>query len=145
MLVFSVFGHFVILTIFLFLPKPSIPVKTIVPAFMVNLVETPSGQKQAAWKKPAPKPKLKKTIVKKKVVEKKVASKKPKSKPNKILKALKKLDKNAAAVAPLPAKKMIEELDQLASLEPPKKIDAKPKIKKPVLEETFRELEKLKN
>ena len=154
MLVYSVFGHLAILTIVLFLPKPSIPVKNIIPAFMVNLVEIPSGQKPAARKKPVPKrkapikktkPKVKKAAAKKKVIKKKVAPKKSPPKPNKILKALKKLDKNAAAVAPLPAEKMIEELDQLASLERPKKTVAKPKAKKPVLEETFRELEKLKN
>ena len=156
MLVISVFGHLVILTIVLFLPKPPIPAKDIVPAFMVNLVEISSGQKQAAPKKPAlnrkasvkkTKPQVKKTSAKKplkrKVIEKKVASKKSPVKPNKILKALKRLDKNA--VANLPTRKMIEELDQLALLERHKKDFAKPKTKKPVLEETFRELEKLKN
>ena len=159
MLVFSVFGHLVILTIVLFLPKPFIPVKTIVPAFMVNLVEIPSGQKQAAPKKTArntkasvkktkpqvKKASLKKQLIKKKVAKKKIAPKKSPPKPNKILKALKRLDKNPIAVAPLPAKKMIEELDQLALLERRKEDFAKPRAKKPVLEETFSELEKLKN
>tara|TARA_B100000686_G_scaffold159703_1_gene167328 strand:+ start:204 stop:1460 length:1257 start_codon:yes stop_codon:yes gene_type:complete len=154
MLVFSVFGHLVILTIVLFFPKPSVQVKTIVPAFMVNLVEIPSGQKQAAPRKTVrnrktsvkkTKPQVKKTNIKKKVAKKKIISKKSLPKPNKILKALKRLDKNAVAVETPPTKKMIEELDQLALLERHKKNFTKPKKKKPVLKETFRELEKLKN
>ena len=104
MLVFSVFGHLVILIILLFLPKPSVAVKTITPAFMVNLVEIPLGKKQAARKKPAnenkglskqTKLKVKKTATKKKVSKKKAVQKKPSHNPNKILKALKKLDKKA--------------------------------------------------
>ena len=51
MLVFSVFGHLVILTIVLFLPKPLHEVKVVVPAFIVSLVETSSGNKLAAQKK----------------------------------------------------------------------------------------------
>ena len=45
MFVFSVFGHLVILTIVLFLPKPLQEAKVIVPAFIVSLVETSSGNK----------------------------------------------------------------------------------------------------
>ncbi len=149
MLVFSVFAHLFVLTIVLFLPKPSIAVKSVVPAFMVNLVEISSGNKAAVQKKPARKRKapIKKTQpkVKKTAPAKKVIKKKSPPKPNKILTALKQLDKKAASVAPLPAKKMFEELDQLALLERSKKPIAKPKNKKPVLEETFRELEKLKD
>ena len=40
---------------------------------------------------------------------------------------------------------MLEELDQLARLEKPKKPTAKPKNKKTDLEETFRELKRLKD
>ena len=153
MLVFSVFGHLLILTFVLFFPKPPLAVKAIVPAFMVSLVESPSGNKSAVKKKPVRKskapikksePKIKKTVAKKNVVKKKTAPVKKTSQPNKILAALDKLDKKAAAVVPVPAKKMIEELEQLALLERPKKEIAKPKIEKPVLEETFRDLEKLK-
>ena len=149
MLVFSVFGHLVILTIVLFLPKPSQTIKAVVPAFMVSLVEVSSGNKSAVQKKPvldrkAPikntKPKVKNTAAPKKTIKKKVVKKKSPPKPNKILTALEKLDKKAAAVAPVPVKKMLEELDQLAVLERPKKPIAKPKMKSPVLEETFREL-----
>ena len=50
MLVFSVFGHLLLLTAVLFLPKPSLPEKVIVPAFMVNLVSKPAGFKSAADK-----------------------------------------------------------------------------------------------
>ena len=153
MLVFSVFGHLLILTFVLFFPKPPLAVKAIVPAFMVSLVESPSGNKSAVKKKPVRKskapikksePKIKKTVAKKNVVKKKTAPVKKTSQPNKIIAALDKLDKKAAAVVPVPAKKMIEELEQLALLERPKKQIAKPKIEKPVLEETFRDLEKLK-
>ena len=51
MFVFSVFGHLVILTIVLFLPKPLQEAKVVVPAFIVSLVETSSGNKLAAQKK----------------------------------------------------------------------------------------------
>ena len=153
MLVFSVFGHLLILTFVLFFPKPPLAVKAIVPAFMVSLVESPTGNKSAVKKKPVRKskapikksePKIKKTAAKKNVVKKKTAPVKKTSQPNKILAALDKLDKKAAAVVPVPAKKMIEELERLALLERPKKQIAKPKIEKTVLEETFRDLEKLK-
>ena len=153
MLVFSVFGHLLILTFVLFFPKPPLAVKAIVPAFMVSLVESPSGNKSAVKKKSVRKskapikksePKIKKTAAKKNVVKKKTAPVKKTSQPNKIIAALDKLDKKAAAVVPVPTKKMIEELEQLALLERPKKQIAKPKIEKPVLEETFRDFEKLK-
>lgn len=144
MLVFSVFGHLLILTFVLFSPKPSLAIKAAVPAFMVSLVEFPSGNKSAVKKKPTRKSKapVKKTVAKKKPAPAKKISQ---PKPNKIITALNKLDKKAAAVAPVPASKMLEELDQLARLERPKKSIAKPKNKKPVLEETFRELEKVKD
>ena len=153
MLVFSVFGHLLIFTFVLFFPKPPLAVKAIVPAFMVSLVESPSGNKSAVKKKPVRKskapikksePKIKKTVAKKNVVKKKTAPVKKTSQPNKILAALDKLNKKAVAVVPVPAKKMIEELERLALLKRPKKQIAKPKIEKTVLEETFRDLEKLK-
>ena len=159
MLVFSVFGHLVLLTIALFIPKPLQETKVVVPAFMVSFLETSSGNKLSAQKKIAGdkkalikkiKPKLKtpaaiKRITKKQVAKKKVVKKKSSPKPNKILTALKKLDKKTAAVAPIPAKNMFEQLDQLALLEHPKKTVAKPKRKKLGLEETLLELEQLKD
>ena len=123
MLVFSVFGHLVILTIVLFLPKPLQEVKVVVPAFIVSLVETSSGNKLSPQKKTVGdrktpikkiKPKAKKPATAKRVAKKQVAKNKPPPKPNKILTALKKLDKKTAAVAPIPAKNMFEQLDQLA-------------------------------
>ena len=164
MLVFSVFGHLVILTIALFIPKPLQEAKVVVPAFMVSFLETSSGNKLAVQKKTAGdrkapikkiKPKLKtpaaikritkKQVMKKQVAKKQVVKKKQPPKPNKILTALKKLDKKTAAVAPIPAKSMFEQLDQLALLEYPKKTAAKPKRKNLVLEETLHELEQLKD
>ena len=154
MFVFSVFGHLFILTIVLFLPKPLQQVKAVVPAFIVSLVENSSGNKVAAQKKTAgdrkfpikkSKPKAKKPAVAKRVAKKQVVKKKSPPKPNKILTALKKLDKKTVAVAPIPSKNMLEQLDQLALLKYPKKTVAKPKRKNLVLEETLRELEQLKD
>ncbi|MDC1153213.1 cell envelope integrity protein TolA [Nitrospinaceae bacterium] len=156
---FSVFGHLVILTIVLFLPKPLQEAKVVVPAFIVSLVETSSGNKLAAQKKTVEdrnppikknKPKTKKPAVvkrvkKKQVAKKQVVKKKSPPKPNKILTALKKLDKKTVAVAPIPTKNMLEQLDQLALLEYPQKTVAKPKRKNLVLEETLRELEQVKD
>lgn len=153
MLVFSVFGHLLLLTVVLFLPKPSLPDKVVVPAFMVNLVSEQTGFKSAAVKRSQPLSKnekskvkesaqkisaLKKTTVSKSAVVKKV----PKSKG--ILEELSKLE---AKMDIPPKKNMMEELDQLARLEKPKQKPpaSKPIKKKTVTEETFRELEALKN
>ncbi|MDG1929347.1 MAG: TonB C-terminal domain-containing protein [Nitrospinaceae bacterium] len=154
MFVFSVFGHLVILTIVLFLPKPLQEAKVVVPAFLVSLVETSSGNKIADQKKtvgdrkPAikkSKPKTKKPVVVKRVAKKQVVKKKSPPKPNKILTALQKLDKKTAAAVPIPATNMFEQFDQLALLESPKKKVAKPKRKNLVLEEALRELEQVKD
>lgn len=156
MLVFSVFGHLLLLTVVLFLPKPSLPEEVIAPAFMVNLVSEPTGFKSALEKRINLPAKAKKPYIKK--VEKKLTASKPSlinkvpkvttSKPKKVLAELNKLGKNMT----IPSKKnMVEELDQLARLEKPKpkpKRKPKPFLAKPiksVSEETFRELETLKN
>ena len=150
MLVFSVFGHLLLLTAALFSPKPSLPKEVIVPAFMVNLVSGPSGFKPdsgkpinppAKAKNPDPKKVKKKITASKPSVMKKVPRvTTPKSK--KVLEELSKLEKNMA----IPTKKnMVEELDQLARLEKPKPKPLKTKPIKSVSEETFRELETLKN
>ena len=107
MLVFSVFGHLLLLTAVLFLPKPSLPDKAVAPAFMVNLVSEPMGSKAPAPKRANPKvkrlsqkvPALKKTTVSKSTVMKEA----PKSKG--ILAELNKLETNMA----LPQKKKIME------------------------------------
>jgi hypothetical protein len=154
MLVFSVFGHLLVLTFILFLPRPLLAVKAVVPAFMVSLVESPSGNKHAVKKKNVRKskppikkrkPGAKSNITKKNIFKKKKAPIKKDSKPNKILVELNRLDKKVVAVVPVPTKKMFEDLEQLALLERLKKSIAKPKMEKPVLEETFRDLEKLKS
>ena len=150
MLVFSVFGHLLLLTAVLFSPKPSLPKEVIVPAFMVNLVSGPPGFKPdsgkpinppAKAKNPDPKKEKKKITASKPSVMKKVPRvTTPKSK--KVLEELSKLEKNMA----IPTKKnMVEELDQLARLEKPKPKPLKTKPTKSVSEETFRELETLKN
>ena len=150
MLVFSVFGHLLLLTAVLFLPKPSLPEKVIVPAFMVNLVSKPAGFKSAADKTLDPPAKTKKPetnkVSKKNTVSNPFAMKKvpkvttPKSK--KALLALSKLERNMAIP---PKKNMVEELDQLARLEKPKPKPIAVKPVRSVSEETFRELETLKN
>ena len=150
MLVFSVFGHLLLLTAVLFFPKPSLPKEVIVPAFMVNLVSGPAGLKPdsgkpinppAKAKNPDPKKVKKKITASKPSVMKKVPRvTTPKSK--KVLEELSKLEKNMA----IPTKKnMVEELDQLARLEKSKPKPLKTKPIKSVSEETFRELETLKN
>ena len=150
MLVFSVFGHLLLLTAVLFFPKPSLPKEVIIPAFMVNLVSGPSGFKPAAEKRINPPAKPKKPDLKK--VEKKITASKPSivkkvprvttPKSKKVLEELSKLETNMAIPAP---KNMVEELDQLARLEKPKPKPLKTKPIKSVSEETFRELETLKN
>ena len=166
MLVFSVFWHLLILTAILFLPKPTLPENTIVPAFMVSLVSEPTGSKSAAKKRSESLARARKSKVKKKIVEKKAAPKKAvvkkaavskpaevkkvpvvkTPKPNRILEDLNKLEGKKALVIP-PGKTMAEELDQLARLEKPKikPPPAKPIKQKPITEKTFQELETLKN
>ena len=154
MLVFSVFGHLLLLTAVLFFPKPSLPKEVIVPAFMVNLVSGPAGFKADAEKRINPPAKAQKPDLKK--LKKKITASKPSvmkkvsrvttPKSKKVLEELSKLETNMD----IPQKKnMVEELDQLARLEKPK---SKPKSKlleaksiASVSEETFRELETLKN
>jgi TonB family protein len=164
MLVFSVFVHLLFLTIVMFLPKPSIQEKVIVPAFMVNLVSESAGFKKAAPKRSEPA--VKKSRAKKKSVEKKTAPKKvaknipalkktPVSKPakakkvptvktpkpNRTLEALNKLEGSVALAVP----NLVEELDQVARLEKTRKKPAKPVKQKSISEETIRDLEALKN
>ncbi len=160
MLVFSVFGHLLLLTVVLFLPKPGFSAKVVVPAFMVSLVSEPTGFKSAAVqrsqssarvKKPRAKqfdkksPALKKTTAPKSSEVKKVSAVKT-PKPNGILEKLNELETKMPLATP-PGGKIVEELDQLARLEKPKykPLAAKPIKKKPLGEETFRELEILKN
>jgi hypothetical protein len=153
MLVFSVFWHLLLLTVVLFLPKPSLLDTVVVPAFMVNLVSEPMGSKAPMPKRSKPQVKvekfkvkklnqkalaLKRTTVSKPTVVKEVPTSKG------ILAELNKLETNMA----LPSKKkMMAELDQLARLEKPKQkpLASKRIKKKTVTEETFRELEALKN
>jgi hypothetical protein len=166
-LVFSVFGHLMILTMVLFLPKPNLPEKPVLPAFMVSLVSVPSGNqspkklepkkkvvkpkigKKNFEKKPTPKKKeSKKPAIKKRKVSKSIKSKKIPSvkKHNKVLDALNKLETKVATALP-GSKSMVEELDQLARLDKVqrKKQPVKLLKKKSVIEKTFRELEALKN
>ncbi len=160
MLVFSVFGHLLLLTVVLFLPKPAFSAKVVVPAFMVNLVSEPTGFKSAAVqrsqssarvKKPRAKqsdkksPALKKTTAPKSSEVKKVSAVKT-PKPNGILEKVNELETKMPLATP-PREKIVEELDQLARLEKPKHkpLATQPIKEKPLGEETFRELETLKN
>jgi TonB family protein len=166
-LVFSVFGHLLIMTAVLFLPKPAFLEKTIVPAFRVNLVSEPAGfitaqnkglepsiktKKPKAKKKPKVK---KKSKAKMKHAQKKTAANKsPAPKPSAVKKlpaiktpnialdALNKLEGKVALAIP----NMVAELDQIARLENTriKASPAKATKQKPIDEKTFRELEKLR-
>jgi len=132
MLVFSVFWHLLVLTVVLFLPKPTHPENTVVPAFMVSLVSEPTGFKSAAQKRSESLARDRKAKARKKGVEKKTAPKKSKklkkttaSKPaevknvptvktpksNGVLEALNKLEGKIALTAP----NVVEELAQVAS------------------------------
>lgn len=150
MLVFSVFGHLLLLTVALFLPKPDFSTKVVVPpAFMVNLVSEPTGFKSAAVQQRSQSskksPTLKKTTAPKSSEVKKVSAVRT-PRLNGILEKLNELETKMALAIP-PGEKMVEELDQLARLEKPKHepLTTKPIKKKPLSEETFRELEILKN
>ena len=150
MLVFSVFGHLLLLTAVLFLPKPSLPKQVTVPAFMVNLVSSPTGFKLAAEKRSNATAKVKKLELtradKKTVASKPSALKKAsKVKTPKSEGVLKELSKLETKMATPPKKNMVEELNQLARLEKPKRKRLAAKPIKSVSEETFRELENLKN
>jgi TonB family protein len=151
MLVFSVFWHLMLLTVVLFLPKPHLPDTAVVPAFMVNLVSEPMGSKAPTPKRSKPSvkfqksrikklsqkaPALKRTMVSKPTLVKEV----PKSKG--MLEELNKLETNKALP---PKKKMMAALDQLARLKKSKPL-ARKSIKKTIVsEESFRELEALRN
>ena len=65
MLVFSVFWHLLLLTVVLFLPKPSLTDTTVVPAFMVNLVSEPMGSTASKPKRSKPSVKVEKSKIKK--------------------------------------------------------------------------------
>jgi TonB family protein len=151
MLVFSVFWHLLVLTVVLFLPKPSLPDTAVVPAFMVNLVSEPMGSKAPTPKRSKPSVKVEKSKVKKLSQKTPALKRTTVSKPTvveKISKSkgmLEELNKLETNIALPPKKKMMAELDQLARLEKPKLHASKPIKKKIVTEETFRELEALKN
>ena len=159
-LVFSVFGHLLILTAVLFLPKPVIPEKAIVPAFMVNLVSEPSGYKSPAPKRAKPPVEIEKTKATKKIAPVKPAKQSPVLKksvtkpveakkiavvkaPNEALEALTRLEAKSSSVVPK-NKNLMEQLDQVARLET-KVQAAKPTKPKAIAEKTFRALEILKN
>jgi hypothetical protein len=153
MLVFSVFGHLLLLAFVLFLPKPRLLEKVVAPAFMVNLVSEPTGFKSAApqrsesearAKKPIAKQSEKKFSALKKTTASKLSEVKKVPRSKAILEKLNELEAKMALATP-PGKRMVEELDQLARLEKPRRKPTKPIKEKPLTEETFQELETLKN
>jgi TonB family protein len=124
-----------LVTIILFLPKPKIDKLITIPAFMVEMVEFSSGNVETKTQEPPPPPSMPKI--------KKVAPAKPPP-PDPVLEALKKI--NIAPVKPSAAVGLLEELDQIAKLEP--KEVAPPKVEPdktpPLMEETFKELDAIK-
>ena len=142
MLVFSVFWHLLLLTVVLFLPKPSLTDTAVVPAFMVNLVSEPMGYAAPKPKRSKPSVKVEKSKIKKLSQKAPALKRTTVSKSKGILEELNKLEISKV----LPSKKkMMAELDQLARLEKSKPLVSKPIKKKTVAEETFRELEALRN
>ena len=151
MLVFSVFWHLLLLTVVLFLPKPSLTDTAVVPAFMVNLVSEPMGYAAPKPKRSKPSVKVEKSKIKKlsqkapalkRTTVSKPTAVKEVSRSKGILEELNKLETNKVLHS---KKKMMVELDQLARLEKSKPLASKPIKKKTVAEETFRELEALRN
>lgn len=62
MLVASVFGHLLLLTFVIFLPKTTVLEKIIIPAFMVELVEISKGEKKTTYE-PSQKKKAQKKLI----------------------------------------------------------------------------------
>ena len=80
MLVASVFIHLLLITIVLFLPKPTIEETLVIPAFMVQMIEEATGQQESAQvpaSKPPPPPPVQRKAAKKPApkAEKQVAKK----------------------------------------------------------------------
>ena len=152
MLVFSVFLHFFFMTVIMFLPKAAPQFKIIKPAFMVDLMEMPTGRVKESTVKPAKKetpapvkepaaPVQKEVVTKPKpVVVKPNFSSAPVPAP---------LQKAALpAVDKTPERnKLLEELDQVAKLDASRASQPRPASRnsdKPMLDQTFRDLEALK-
>ena len=143
MLVASVFIHLLLITIVLFLPKPTIEETLVIPAFMVQMIEEATGQQESAQvpaSKPPPPPPVQRKAAKKPApkAEKQVAKK---ATPDPVLEALKNIEV-AKSAAP---SGLVEELEQIAKLETQTVDVQKPEPKEPppVLDETFKELEAL--
>ncbi len=154
MLVASVFGHLLLLTLVIFLPKSTFEEIVITPAFVVELVDIPTSHKKAVQKparktspqkkttskpKPVPPPKkVKPTRQALKMPPAPKAQQVPPDASKKVLDKLNQLDKKPSGI--------VEELDQLAKLVP--KVAVKnPVVTKsqPIQEKTFDELNALKN
>lgn len=119
MLVVSVFFHFFLFTVAMFLPHAQNMVKRIKPAFMVSLINVPTGPEA----RPAP-------PVQEATVESESQTPSVVEKP---------VPKKSEA-----AKALVSKLDQLAKLE--RKVPAKKVVvpNRPILDDTFLELESLK-
>lgn len=145
MLVASVFGHLLLVTVVIFLPKSTYEEIVITPAFVVELVDISTNHKKAVQKtarkkstpdpEPIPPPKKKEPIQQTLKMPPKPV---PPDKSQKMLKKLNQLNKKPSAV--------LQELDQLARLVPKVAIK-KPVIttSRPIQEKTFDELNALKN
>ncbi len=154
MLVASVFGHLLLLTLVIFLPKSTYEEIIITPAFVVELVDVPTSHKKTVRKmarknkprkksiskpKPVPPPRKVKPVKQAlKLPPKPKAQKVPPDASKKMLEKLNQLDKKPQGV--------IHELDQLAKLVPKAAIKS-PEVKKnqPIQEKTFDERDTLKN
>jgi TolA protein len=127
MLVISVFFHFFLFTVFMFLPQTQETVKRIIPTFTVNFVDIPTGPDiQSA-------PPAKETPVAEKAIppEPKPIPQKPKPIPEPITKSIPE-PKLKPKPIPVPEKpvpsKALSKLDELARLQNKKKIPKKDKL-----------------
>ena len=126
MLVLSVFFHFFLFTVFMFIPQTQETVKRIIPTFTVDFVDIPTGPnvEPAPPAKETPMPPVKEKVIppepkpipqKPKPVTKSIPKPKPKPKPLPVIEK------------PVPSK-ALSKLDELARLEKKKTIPKKDKL-----------------
>jgi TolA protein len=121
MLVVSVFFHFFLFAVFMFLPQTQNIVRHITPAFTVSFVDIPTGLPDVEPAPPAQEAPVPPVPQKTPVVEKPISKPKPIPEPKPIAKPKPVPEKPAASKA------LVSKLDQLAQLEKKKTIPKKNK------------------
>lgn len=136
MLVTSVFAHFFLMTVFMFLPRAITQAKLVIPAFRVNLIEAPSVEKI----KPG------QGIVKpqKRIAPAKPQKAAPLEKLDPAARLLRELDELSRKTLPAqtPPNSIVQELDKLAKMVPPgfKKTSPETIVSEEVVDDPLKEL-----